>query len=132
MVVFVLLSSEYPIAEIDCDEQGVAVACNANGEATCAPVAGLITVTFENAGAAHASRKRGIKPTLIRISDLPLHPSSHETACKISLAFESVGRTTPCRCARLPLKQIYSTGNLRILDLKLRERATRVNAGTHE
>jgi hypothetical protein len=68
IVVLVLLSSEYPIAAIACDEQDEAVACSANGEDTCAPVTGLITVTFENAGAAHTSSKRGIALTRIRIA----------------------------------------------------------------
>jgi hypothetical protein len=59
IVVFVLLSREYPIADIACEEHGEVVACNANGEDTCAPVAGLVTVTAENTGTAETSNSKG-------------------------------------------------------------------------
>ena len=131
IVVLVLLSSEYPIAEIDCDEQGVAVACSANGEDTCAPAPGLITVTFENADAAHASSQKEITPTLFRISDLPLTPSSRETACKISLASASAGRTTTCRCARQPKTDLLDPQSQDSC-FEVRQRAIRVNAEYNE
>jgi hypothetical protein len=52
MVVEVLLSKEYPIAEIACDEQLGASAESVKGEETWAPFPGLLTVTVANAGLA--------------------------------------------------------------------------------
>jgi hypothetical protein len=57
VVVLELLSREKPIAEIACEEHGLAVAAKVKGEVTVAPFAGLLTVTLARAGAAHSSAR---------------------------------------------------------------------------
>jgi hypothetical protein len=49
---FVLLSNEYPIAEIACDEHDESLAVNVKGDDTVAPLAGEETVGVANAVAA--------------------------------------------------------------------------------
>lgn len=51
----VLLSSEYPMDAMACEEHGEAVALSENGDDTVALLVGVETVTEENAGAAHTA-----------------------------------------------------------------------------
>jgi hypothetical protein len=68
MVVLALLSNEYPIAEIDCEEHAEAVAERLKGEETSAPLAGLLTLTPANAGiAARITRKEKRKETFLKV-----------------------------------------------------------------
>jgi hypothetical protein len=63
MVVFVLLSSEYPIVLTGWDEQTAALAERVNGDDTPLPFAGLLTTTLAAAGidrVAIRGRERGI------------------------------------------------------------------------
>ena len=53
-----LLSREYPIAAVFCDEQELAFAERVNGDVTEAPLAGLATVTVAPAGIANADSNR--------------------------------------------------------------------------
>jgi hypothetical protein len=119
----VLLSIEYPIAAIDCPEHADAVAFNTNGEETCDPLMGELTVTLEYAGAAETISARLDTANRYFISSTSTSPSA-ETACKITL-LEKAGALlctpgTPC--------QIYSTRNLWIDDLKVRDYNLSVNA----
>jgi hypothetical protein len=91
-VVFVLLSSEYPIAVIDCPEHDDEVAFNAKGEGTWDPLVGEVTVTLEKAGAAQTISARLLTVNKYFIRSTSTSPSA-ETACKIPLARES--RHTP-------------------------------------
>jgi hypothetical protein len=58
MVVFVLLSSEYPIVLTDWDEQVAAVAERVNGDETLAPLTGLLTTTLAAAGIERVASRR--------------------------------------------------------------------------
>ena len=87
-MVLALSSSEYPIAVIGCEEQGLAVAFKVKGEVTVAPLTGLVTVTAPEAGTAQinaavlSSRKRAFIQG-------PNRSSEHTwSSCKIWLALE--------------------------------------------
>ena len=81
MVVEVLLSKEYPIAEIACDEQLGASAERVKGEETWAPLPGLLTVTVANAGLAWIGAL-----SRAEASDLWVFPSGSEGAARVSLS----------------------------------------------
>ena len=112
MVVLVLLSMEYPIAEVDWPEQDDAVAIKLNGEDTWEPFAGDVTVTLEKAGAAQVISARTDTASRTFIWALPL-PRAQKRLAR-SLARES-GRTHLSARPALSV-QIYSTRNLWIDD----------------
>ena len=112
MVVFVLLSIEYPIAEVDWPEQAEAAAIRLNGEDTWEPFAGDVTVTLEEAGAAQKISARLGTARRYFIRTLPI-PRAQKRLAR-SLARES--RRTHLSARPSFSVQIYSTRNLWIDD----------------
>jgi hypothetical protein len=120
----VLLSIEYPIAAIACPEHDDEVAFNAKGEETWDPLIGDVTVTLEKAGAAQTIIARLVTVNKYFIRCTSTSPSA-ETACKIPL---SRGKQAHTSIGAPALSvQIYSTRNLWIDDLKLRDYNFSVN-----
>jgi hypothetical protein len=76
-VVLELSSSEKPIDAIGCDEQGLAVAEKVKGEVTVAPLAGLLTVTLEKAGAAQSSARVDRQRAFIKRGSLTVSLQTH-------------------------------------------------------